>query len=191
MEMLVNLVIGVVLGVIASAVFWRVLLFFKPKFEISPEAALHPETNELRIKVINRSRSYAINVRASLVIADRYLKGDAPTVEVLLELPLINGTVSALAPIQYLHKPWVPATIIFFYTDALTDELNLLLSPAKGEKRLRFTLQATHARSNTTDVKVVTYGPGDVKLGDFVAPMSGRVTGVSLAELAQRVSHDG
>lgn len=187
MDNTINLALGFVLGVLSSAVFWYALLFIKPNIAVSREVALNPKTNKLRIKVINRSWRFAKDLHASLLIGDRHLEGDIFTIGVLKELPLGNASLSMLAPIQDLYKPWWPPTIYVFNTETLTDELALLMAPPVGERRLEFTLQATDAMSNTTSVQVITYRPCDIKLGGFVDSMSLYVTGPTLEEQNQAV----
>jgi hypothetical protein len=168
MDFILNLIIGFVLGILSSMAFWYGLLLVRPSIQISPVIAFDIKKERLRIKIINRSRRYAKDIRARLVLAERTQEGKVFKISVFREVPLRRDTVFALSPIQYLYKPWYPPTIYVFSTKELNNTISELSSPTKGDRRLRFTLMATDALSGATTIQTTTYRSQDIKIGGFI-----------------------
>ena len=65
----VNLVIGFVLGIVASWIFRYWHINIKPRIAISPMCAYDPDSGTLGIRVINRSRRQATDIKVRLLVA--------------------------------------------------------------------------------------------------------------------------
>jgi hypothetical protein len=159
----VNLVIGFVLGIVASWVFWYWQINIKPRIAISPMCAYDPDSGTLGIRVINRSRQQATDIKVRLLVAQ--VQGSWYDT---IYTPVLNrDSLFALRPYKRPMKFWrLPASAIFETQDG-AKIVELLSQQGKTERRLIFTLSATDALSSSKVIQRVSYQLSDIQVGDF------------------------
>jgi hypothetical protein len=72
MEFFISQVIGFLVGILSSWLFWYALLLAKPKIVISKNIVINRKKGSLLVKVINRGRRQATDIQASLALVERY-----------------------------------------------------------------------------------------------------------------------
>jgi hypothetical protein len=162
---ILNMVIGLVVGVISSWLFWYFLLLTKPKVSISPMAVYNEEDDTIGIRVINNSRRQAADIRVLLFLAEIH----KPWVSTIRTIPLRKDYLFALGGKQNLGKFWVLPTSTIFGAQGGKELMGLLGKSTGGERRLVFTLSATDAISGSKIIQRVTYRLDDIKFGKFSA----------------------
>jgi hypothetical protein len=148
----INLVIGFVLGIGSSWVFWYWQLHLKPRIAISPMAAYDPDTGTLGIRIINRARRQATDIQALLFVAE--VQGSWYDT---IYTPVLNRTaLFALAPYKRPMAFWrLPVSSIFETRDG-ANIVALLSSQGHNERRLIYTLSATDALSSSKVIQRVS-----------------------------------
>ncbi len=160
---IINLFIGFFIGALSSGAVWYLLAMTKPKIAISPMIVYEPETNRLRIRVINRSRRQASRIKVLFFVGEKY-----SAFYRTIHTPKLNRRdIFALGSKNNFGKYWVlPTSTIFSVTDG-KQVLDILSQHEKGERRLVFTLSATDALSGSEIIQRVSYSIDDVKFGKF------------------------
>jgi hypothetical protein len=164
MDLLVNQLLGFIVGILSSWALWYYLLNIKPKIEISPNIAYNPRNGTLHVKIRNARRRQVTDIQTSLAVVERKPDGRLLTLHVAR---LKRDTLFVLAPIQELKVSWgLPATFVFS-----TEEGRLMLEQlerdGEGERRIVFVISATDALSGSKVVKQVTFVSDDIKMGRF------------------------
>lgn len=164
MDLILNQLLGFIVGILSSWALWYYLLHVKPRIEISTELAYNPENDSLHIKIRNIRRRQVTDLQASLTIVERKPDGRLIT----LHTPILKrDTLFALAPIQELQTEWgIPATIVFSTAEGkiITEKLN---GKSEGERRIVFVLSATDGLSGSKVVQQVTFKNNQIKQGKF------------------------
>jgi hypothetical protein len=164
--------IGFLLGVVGSWLFWRYMLFLKPKVKISKYILRgpnrrNPDSNRpiFRIKVVNTGRRQIVGLEARATIGE--ITGNTEGIDrrrvTKKILPLNSHEVPALGPKRNVGNSWSLRPLIVFWTD---EDIDALLTEG-GERRVVFTLFATDAESGTTKVFQQIYEKQLIKDGDF------------------------
>lgn len=163
----VNLVIGFVLGIVASWVFWYWQINIKPRIAVSPMCAYDPDSGTLGIRVINRSIQQATDIKVRLLVAQ--VQGSWYDT---IYTPVLNrDSLFALRPYKRPMKFWrLPGSSIFETQDG-AKIVELLSQQGQTERRLIFTLSATDALtdalSSSKVIQRVSYQLSDIQVGDF------------------------
>ncbi len=168
MQELLSILIGFVLGIAASWVFWRYLVLLRPDIRVSPFVLRGPSRTSpgkivSRIKVVNLGSRQAIDLQATCSVckATAALSGGERWVT-LKHLPLNDDPVLALGPRSSIDDFWGISPFFIFHTNV--DVQKLLTDDTR---RLLFTLRATDALSGTTVVQRVSYTAQQIAPGDF------------------------
>jgi hypothetical protein len=164
MEFFISQVIGFLVGILSSWLFWYALLLAKPKIVISKNIVINRKKGSLLVKVINRGRRQATDIQASLALVERDNSGRFFTIH---NAQLRKDLLLALAPVQESHKPWGLRTAFVFATDEGVQMLEELSIVNRGERRIVFTLSATDGLSGTKIVQQTAYRLEDVRSGRF------------------------
>jgi hypothetical protein len=165
MDFFLGQIIGFVIGILSSWVFWYFLLLIKPNVQISNIVNYLPEKKAFQIKIINKGKRQVVDVQADLFIAERPMVGNSFKMISLYRFKFKRDSVTALAPIQDLEKPWKLLTATTFTTEPNEDALNLMLSPSQYEKRLVFTLSASDGLSGSKVIQRVAFRAKDIRQG--------------------------
>ena len=170
---LIDLIVGFIVGIISSYIFWLTLALTKPKILISPSAVYYPKDGSLKIKIINNSRRQAVDIQVETAV-DEITSGKRRTIH----RPTIKNDTTRFA-LEPRHKDkdiqWgLPASTIFVIIDG-KQILDLLESSNKLERRLLFTLSATDAISGSKSVQRVSYLYSDIQHGDYCGGLNFKV----------------
>ncbi|MBO0797500.1 MAG: hypothetical protein J2P31_01640, partial [Blastocatellia bacterium] len=164
MGILINQLLGFLVGLLSSWALWYYLLHIKPKIEISPNLAYNPKNGTLHVKVRNGRRRQVTDIRSSLAVVERKPNGRLLTLHIAR---LKRDTLFVLAPIQELKVPWgLPATFVFSTDDGKV-MLEKLEEQADGERRIIFVISATDGLSGAKIVRQVSFRPENIKQGIF------------------------
>jgi len=164
--------IGFIGGVLTSWIFWKYLLFLKPKVGISPLVAKGISNDEnkhdqtvYRIKVINFGNRQVINLhgRISLTKITEINGGKHRTAR-----RIRTATISALGPRKAVDDLYgiLPVWVIAFQTEEALENL------INDRWKLQFTLSAQDALSGTTVVQTVIYDKHQIVNGNFRGGLS-------------------
>ncbi len=164
MEFFISQLIGFLVGILSSWIFWYALLLAKPKIAISKNIVFNQKKGSLLVKIINKGRRQATDIQASLALVERDSSRRFFTIH---NAQLRKDFLPALAPIQESHKAWGLRTAFVFATDEGVQMLEELPIVDRGERRIVFTLSATDGLSGTKVVQQTTYRLDDVKSGRF------------------------
>ncbi len=151
-----NLWIGVVSGVVASIVFFTVLLFIKPRIKVSKQIAVtDAEQSICQIKVVNNNIFKLKNVKYVLTYEEHKIGG--------------NVDIQTILPMK---EP-----VIFLYGKDRKDKnqrfalkISYSIPPEKRltkNTRLSFAIFGEHSLSNTISCKQVFYTEKDFIVGHF------------------------
>lgn len=169
MDIRQTILLGIVSSVIASLVFYFLMVLIKPRFIISDKICLkhiNGDEYDYIIKVANTTHSFITNVNYSLIYCE-------------------VGT-DGLKDIQTLEPLKAPITNVSKYTRKNTDyavrlayRLNKSDYPLDDSSYFLFTFQAYHSFSNAMKIKKQRYAKNDLQEGIFE-------TGKSTKILSQR-----
>lgn len=177
-----NALIGLIFGWITSWLFWKYMLYFKPRVVISAKIAkapgkLNPDKGWHYLKVVNRTNRQVIGLQAKAEIYKTLNEGNTLRM-VMVGNPIQLGLGSwevlggkdslddtkGISPIMILAIPE-------------SENLDRLLA---SDDRLDLTLTATDAISQTTSVYFKSYTRHDIVPGEFkrdlsltISPLSG------------------
>ncbi|MER2511482.1 MAG: hypothetical protein ABTQ25_03515 [Nitrosomonas ureae] len=162
----INIILGFFVGILSSYVFWLALVLTKPNIAISPFAVFYPSDGSLRVRIINKSRRQAVDIKVYLAVDELTPRNTRRTIHT----PNLNSDYRfALEP---KHKDmdfkWgIPTATTFIAYDG--QKILDLLAPSNGpERRLLFTLSATDALSGAKIVQRVSYSHENLRHGMFV-----------------------
>jgi hypothetical protein len=164
MEFVISQIIGFLIGLFSSWLFWYTLILAKPHIVISPYAAYNQRKGSLLIKIMNKGTRQATDIQAQLSLVQLAPSGRFFTRH---QAKLRLAELPALAPIKESDRPWGIRTAFVFATDEGELLIKLLTSQGNGEKRLVFTLAATDGLSGTKLVQQVAYRTEDIQYGHF------------------------
>lgn len=160
-----TIVIGIISSIIASLVFYFLMILIKPRFIISEKICLkHFNSNECDyiIKIANTTHFFITNVTYSLI----YCK-EGP---------------DGLKDIQTLEPYKAPITNISKYTRKNTDfavrltyRLEKAKFPLNDSSYFLFTFQANHSFSNAMRIKKQVYKMSDLQEGIFETGKSTKI----------------
>lgn len=163
MEM-INIAVGIIVGLVTSCIFWRFLLFLKPKVAISPMIARSATTaTKYSIKVVNRSNRQVINLSARCTFEWKVpipggRKSKGTVIDLNTEAFPVLGKRSEIKDAFGIN----PVRIFVFTFDDLEQKLN-------DQSCIVFTLSATDAESGTTVIQSRQYQKDKVEVGEFKA----------------------
>lgn len=154
-------VVGIVSGVLAAALWLAIIYQIRPKIAVAPKIRQAPGDKSCQIKVVNRRRRPAVNVKAQLTLyhstkagSDEFNTGRA--------IPLRKSTLLQLSGVDRTDRG---AAVFRFATN---EDLKLLLEQNPGAW-LAFRMMATHPVTNFGDVFGANYrdATNDIVLGNF------------------------
>ncbi len=157
-------IVGFVVGILSSYIFWLALALTKPKILISPFAVFYPTDGSLRIKIINNSRRQVVDIKVYVAV-DEIISGKRKTIHI----PVLKSDNRFALEGSHKDKDiqWgLPSSTVFVIYDG-KQILDLLNPSNKLERRLLFTLSATDAISNSKSVQRVSYRHSDIEHGEF------------------------
>jgi hypothetical protein len=164
MDILINQLLGFVVGILSSWALWYYLLHVKPKIEISPNIAYNPRNGTLHVKVRNARRRQVTDIQSGLAVVEQKPDGRLLTLHVAR---LKRDTLFALAPIQELKASWsLPATFVFSTEDGKL-MLEQLAEKGDGERRIVFVISATDGLSGSKVVQQVSFHMENIRQGRF------------------------
>lgn len=160
-----TIILGIVSSVIASLVFYLLMILIKPRFIISDKICLkciNDNEYDYIIKVANTTRSFITNATYSLIYCE-------------------VGT-DGLKDIQTLEPLKTPITNISKYTRKNTDyavrltyRLDKSAYPLDESSYFLFTFQAYHSFSNAMRIKKQIYTKNDLQEGIFETGKSTKI----------------
>lgn len=187
---IVATLVGFVLGVLGSWIFWRFLLFMKPDVRISDVVLkghdrLDKGQTLYRIKVFNFGSRQVIELQASARLVEK--RDDRWPVKRELKLRF-GGGIPTLGRKKDFGDPLlrIPPgfTFVIEGEDCLEAEMN-------ADRRIMFMVSAKDALSGTTVVHRKVYTAADIQTGDFArGPIFERDVGSEVAEAAVAASQD-
>lgn len=168
-DALLNQVIGLLVGILSSWLFWRTLLLVKPRIEISPYLVYDPQKKQLMIKVMNRGNRWVTDLQAKFMLSQRVqLEDHSFRTEAIKYYNLDRNTVFALAPKNSEIKPWASFYKVFTFIAVEEHDPRLLLTSPKGhEKRFEFQLITSDALTGTKLVQSAIYDGDQIKTGKY------------------------
>jgi hypothetical protein len=166
-DFVIGQILGLIIGIVGSAIFWYMLLMMKPKLAVSPIIAHNRKTNELEIKVTNKGRNQITDIQVQLNFIRHLVNEPGFRTFVEPQIDLRNDVGQALGPIQDIEKQWCLVTSNRYYVKNAEDNIRKLGMNNDGEHRLAFIISATHALSGTKVVQRITYTPKDIKAGKW------------------------
>lgn len=165
MDIQQTIILGIVSSVIASLVFYFLMILIKPRFIISDKICLkciNDDEYDYIIKVANTTHSFITNVTYSLIYCEEGADG--------------------LKDIQTLEPLKVPITNISKYTRKNTDyavrltyRLDKSKYPLDDLSYFLFTFQAYHSFSNAMKIKKQLYTKNDLQEGIFETGKSTKI----------------
>jgi hypothetical protein len=169
MELFIGTILGFIVGLIATWLFWKYMLVLKPDVSISTQVASELSTKNsgrktYRFKIRNNGKRQVINV--SLVVTICRLI-DVPGGKISSKIGTIftKKNASALAPHSISWSSWEIPPIYIFVATPDFDVEELISQP---DTRIMATLSTTDAQSGTTHVQRVTYTQHDIIEGNFI-----------------------
>jgi hypothetical protein len=167
-EFLIGQVIGFSIGMLTSWLFMYLLLLIKPKVQISPFAAHNKDTNQIQVRIVNKGRRQVTNIQVSMFVAEQIKVDGGFRRRTIFRPTLKFDSLFALSPLQeYSEGDWKLPTASTFSAVEGQEIINLLSKNDSGERRLVFTVSATHSLSGTLFVRRRSYRLDDVKVGQF------------------------
>lgn len=169
MDIQQTIIIGIVSSIIASLVFYILMILIKPKFIISDKICLAKQDDEYiyyRVKVVNRTRTYITNINYSLAYCEERDDG-------ITDFQIIPRIKSPLLNLEGYSRDNMDYAVRFtFKVNKKKYELN-------SNSFFVFTFQANHSFSNAMKIKTKKYRLKDVREGMFE-------TGTSINILSNR-----
>ena len=167
---IVNIAIGIIVGLVTSCIFWRFMLFFKPKVAISPMIARSAASvTKYSIKVVNQSNRQVINLSARCTLEKKVpIPGGRKSVGTEIDLNTeafpVLGAKSEIKDAFGIN----PVRRFVFYFDGLEQQLN-------DQSCIAFTLSATDAESGTTVIQSRQFQKDDIEVGEFKAGLTFKI----------------
>ncbi len=161
----INLIVGFLMGILSSYVFWLTLALTKPKIAISPFVVFNPKDSSLLVKIINMGQRQAVDIRINLAVNEVTLSGLRRTIH---KPELKTDYRFALEPKHKdMDNKWgLPTSTSFVMYDG--QRILDMMEPSNGiERRLVFTLSATDAISGAKIVQRTSYSYTDIRYGEF------------------------
>jgi hypothetical protein len=170
---ILELLIGFILGIIGSYLFWRYMLFLKPQIEISPKilkGISHKFGNKTvyRIKLINIGPRSIIELKIRLTFCQLAPLGNGQEILVLQEKIFEKEVPRILGPKKNFGQHWSISPI---YQYAFNIDQNVLDS-LDNQGKLVLTVICTDSLSSTTLPIRITYEKHDIEIGDFQYDLS-------------------
>lgn len=181
MENVINQLIGLVVGLLGSYVFWRYMIIVRPKIKISPFVLYSPKSKRFFIRVMNFGRRQVTDIQVRLLLSERINEGEGAVTIGRYVPKLRRDSLFALGVRRDYGNLWKYSPVHNFSTD--DDEQELLekfLKPSDGDKRLEFQMLASDALSGTTVAYSTVYSPKDIKFAsrykrEFVFDVVGEI----------------
>lgn len=160
-----TIILGIVSSVIASLVFYSLMILIKPKFIISDKICLkkiNDDEYDYIIKVVNTTHAFITNASYSLIYCEEGTDGlkDIQTLEPL-KTPITNISKYTRKNTDYA----VRLTYRLKKSDCLLDDSSYFL----------FTFQAYHSFSNAMRIKKQRYTKNDLQEGIFETGKSTKI----------------
>lgn len=168
MDMVLPTIAGLIIGVATSWMFWRYLLWVKPKVVLSPKVSVTFDRTKgkkvYRFKIVNTGRHQAINITLRAWVADLMKVPGGEVSRAIYEMPINNSQTATLNPEKDVKRPW-----------GLTSETTLRSEPDRDIEGMledcntiiMVTLRVSDAISGTTIVQQRTYSRADIVRGMF------------------------
>lgn len=157
MEILEQMISGIISGVCASIIFTVIQFLIKPKCKVSDIICINRNDEGFimgEIKIANLGKSMLMNVKYSLQYCVDYEDGLSDISEIIPKKTPIN-TLSSFSKKNT------------DYAVRITYEWSEKQYPLNDNSKLIFTLQATHPLSNTSKCIEKVYCAQDLKRGNF------------------------
>lgn len=161
----IGLILGFFVGIFSSFAFWYALALMKPRITLSPFAVFYPQDGSLRVRIINKNRRQAVDIKVRLVVDEITQDGSRKTIYI----PKLKSDYRfALEPKNKdMEKMWgLPTATTFIAYDG-KKILDLLESSNELERRLLFTLSAADALSGSKIVQRNSYSYDNIRHGKF------------------------
>ena len=168
MELLYSSLLGCLFGILAAWLFWKYLLFLKPKVEISPFIVAENGSvigeNVYKFKILNNGNRQVINVVLNAWLCELMDVPGGKITTTLAQFNIRKSDTLTLSPAKNNERPWgltPEATFRFIPHIDLEKEL---LPP---NRRIMIALKVSDAVSGTTVVQQKTYFKKDIIYGEF------------------------
>ncbi len=166
MGIAISSIVGFLLGIFASWLFWRYLLWKKPNVEIASKVSLTKDDNSGKniyiFKIANKGDNQLIDLTFEATICDILSVPGGEISRGLFKFPIIQ--ILSIAPKGYNKRPW-GLTPERNYVSIPDIDINKLL--VKPNARILITLRATDALSGTSATQQKTYCKQDIIQGEF------------------------
>ena len=160
-----TIILGIISSIIASIVFYLIMIFIKPRFIISDKIGCTKVDNEYVdyvIKIVNTTHAYITNIDYSLLYC---IESDDGVVEIKIVEPLKT-------PLKNLDKYTKKNTD---YAYRITYRIKKEDYPLNENTYFEFTFQANHSFSNAMKIKKSIYRKGSIMSGIFETGKSVKV----------------
>lgn len=167
MDIQQTIIIGIVSSIIASLVFYILMILIKPKFVISDKICLAKQDDEYiyyKVKVVNRTRTYITNINYSLAYCE---DGD----DGITDFQIVPGLKSPLLNLEGYSRDNMD------YAARFTFRLDKEKYKLSSNSYFIFTFQANHSFSNAMKIKTKKYRLNDVREGIFETGTSTNILG--------------
>lgn len=157
MDIQQTIIIGIVSSIIASLVFYILMILIKPKFVISDLICLAKQDDEYiyyKVKVVNKTRTYITNIKYSLAYCEKEDDG-------ITYFQIVPEIKSQLLNLGGYSKDNTD------YAARLEFKLKKEKYKLSGNSFFIFTFQANHSFSNAMKIKTKKYRLNDVREGKF------------------------
>ena len=167
MELILTTILGLIVGIIASFIFWGYQRFIKPDVTIAPliTATRDKETGKkiYRFKIRNNGKNQVVGIIFKAWVCDLI---DVPGGKIsrgIADFPIKNSNTLTLAPKGRSKRPWGLTEERIFRSTPDFDFENML----SEERRIMVTLRVSDGLTGTTDVQQRVFSKEDVKEGIF------------------------
>ncbi|MGX9728069.1 MAG: hypothetical protein ACTFAK_12355 [Candidatus Electronema sp. VV] len=159
--------IGFILGIFSSWLFWKWQLQVQPNFAISDKIAIRyrqatPDIPFYQIKIVNFSKRAVINMTATFGIHE-LSNHRGPTRKLIYSINLLPSSPTFIGPYTHNYDPW-SVTNVHYYSSVSDNKLYDML---QNGRKLLFTVSATDAASGTTVIRRRIYTKEDLIEGYF------------------------
>ncbi len=160
-----EILIGFILGIVGTILFWRFQINIKPKIAISNIIAKgysssNPEKVVYRIKVYNLTNRQIVNISIACSLSYIVNVGNGQR-SVGKTLNINPQSIQFLGPKKNWGDPFGLSPVKVFHLTGLES------AEFSSSKKILFTISATDAESGTTNIIRKIYEPHDVKDGNF------------------------
>ena len=160
-----TIILGIISSIVASLVFYLLVILIKPNFDVSSEISttdISDDTIRCKIKVVNRSRSILTNISYSLVYCIEGQDG-------IKDYNTIKPAKKALTFIRQYQEDNSD------YAVRLSFDINKNKYPLSKDVTFIFTFQATHSFSNSIRIKQCKYKVDNMINGLFETGLSTKI----------------